>query len=86
MIHQYKMGGVNIVLDVNSGAVHTVDDVAYDMIARFGSEDKDALIDEIYEAYKGAGGVTKEDVAECWGEIAALKEAGQLFQPAEGVL
>ena len=40
MIHQYKLGGVNIVLDVNSGAVHTVDDVAYDMIARFETEKK----------------------------------------------
>ena len=35
MIHQYKLGGYNIVLDVCSGAVHAVDDVAYDMIAAF---------------------------------------------------
>ena len=35
MIHQYKLGGYNIVLDVSSGAVHVVDDIAYDMIARF---------------------------------------------------
>ncbi len=32
MIHQYKLGGYNIVLDVCSGAVHVVDDVAYDLI------------------------------------------------------
>ena len=81
MIHQYKLGGVNIVLDVNSGAVHTVDDVAYDMIARFETEEKDALIDAVYTAYKDAEGVTKEDVAECWEEIAELKAAGKLFQP-----
>ena len=35
MIHQYKLGGYNIVLDVCSGAVHAVDEVAYDIIALF---------------------------------------------------
>ncbi len=32
MIHQYKNNGYNIVLDVNSGAVHIVDDLVYDII------------------------------------------------------
>ena len=32
MIHQYKNNGYNIVLDVNSGSVHVVDDVVYDLI------------------------------------------------------
>ena len=34
MIHQYKNNGYNIVLDVNSGSVHVVDDIVYDIIAR----------------------------------------------------
>ncbi len=29
MIHQYKSNGYNIVMDVESGAVHVVDDVTY---------------------------------------------------------
>ncbi len=33
MIHQYQNNGYNIVLDVNSGAVHVVDKSAYDVIA-----------------------------------------------------
>lgn len=33
MIHQYQNNGYNIVLDVNSGAVHVVDQEAYDVIA-----------------------------------------------------
>ena len=37
MIHQYKLSGYNIVLDVYSGSVHAVDDVAYDAIALIGS-------------------------------------------------
>ena len=35
MAHQYKLGGYNIVLDVCSGGLHIVDDVAYDIIALF---------------------------------------------------
>ena len=41
MIHQYKLDGYNIVLDVSSGAVHVVDDIAYDLITAF--EDPDVL-------------------------------------------
>ena len=33
MIHQYRNNGYNIVLDVNSGSVHVVDDLCYDLIA-----------------------------------------------------
>ena len=40
MIHCYKNNGYNIVLDVNSGSVHVVDDIVYDMIQ---------LIEPIYE-------------------------------------
>ena len=32
MIHQYKNNGYNIVMDVNSGSIHVVDDVVYDVI------------------------------------------------------
>lgn len=35
MVHQYKLNGYNIVIDVYSGAVHVVDDVAYDIIRLF---------------------------------------------------
>ena len=32
MIHQYKLNGYNIVLDVYSGSIHIPDDAAYDAI------------------------------------------------------
>ena len=35
MIHQYKNNGYNIILDVNSGAVHVVDDIVYDVIEEY---------------------------------------------------
>ena len=31
MIHKFSMNGYNIVLDVNGGAVHVVDEVAYNL-------------------------------------------------------
>ena len=32
MLHSYQLNGYNIVMDVNSGAVHVVDEMVYDMI------------------------------------------------------
>ena len=81
MIHQYKLGGMNIVLDVNSGAVHAVDDVAYDLISLFEEKTKDDAVKEIFEKYKACDGVTEGDVAECYDEIAELKQSGLLFTP-----
>ena len=43
MIHQYKLNGYNIVLDVYSGAVHYVDEIAYDMIALYENTPKDSI-------------------------------------------
>ena len=39
MIHQYQSNGYNIVLDVNSGAVHVVDELCYDVIACLSGQD-----------------------------------------------
>ena len=48
MIHQYKLGGYNIVLDVCSGSVHVVDDAAYDIIADFEQKPRAALLEREY--------------------------------------
>ncbi|MBQ7670621.1 MAG: thioether cross-link-forming SCIFF peptide maturase [Clostridia bacterium] len=81
MIHQYKLGGMNIVLDVNSGAVHAVDEVAYDLISLFEERTKDDAVKEVFEKYGEREDVTERDVAECYDEIAELKERGLLFTP-----
>ena len=49
MIHQYKNNGYNIVLDVNSGSVHVVDDLVYDVIAKL---DQGATEEETAAALK----------------------------------
>ena len=32
MIHKFKNSGMNILLDVNSGGVHVIDDMTYDLL------------------------------------------------------
>ena len=47
MVHQYKNNGYNIVLDVNSGAVHVVDDVVYDVLALYETCSKQEIADRL---------------------------------------
>ena len=53
MIHQYKLNGHNIVIDTYSGAVHAVDDVAYDIISMYETENKENIAKKICGKYKG---------------------------------
>ena len=80
MIHQYKLNGFNIVLDVCSGSVHVVDEVAYDIIAEFESKEKDVIVAEMLEKY-ASNEVSKEDVLECYAQVEELKNARKLFAP-----
>ena len=79
MIHQYKLFGYNIVLDITSGSVHVVDEVAYDIIADFLSISREELIEKIVEKYKDRPDITREDVVECFSQVEDLKEKGKLF-------
>ena len=80
MIHQYKLNGFNIVLDVCSGSVHVVDDVAYDIISEFENKEKNLIIAEMLEKYASEE-VTEADVLECYAQIEDLKVNGKLFAP-----
>ena len=51
MIHQYKLNGYNIVLDVCSGSIHVVDEVAYDIIAGYENTEREALVDAVYATH-----------------------------------
>ncbi len=81
MVHQYKLGGYNIVLDICSGSVHAVDEVAYDIIAMFEGNDKDSIIAAISEKYAQREDITAADIEECYAQVCALAEAGKLFTP-----
>ena len=81
MIHQYKLGGYNIVLDVCSGSVHAVDEVAYDIIAMFEDHSRDEILAAMAERYAGRADVTRADLEECYDQVAGLKAQGKLFTP-----
>ena len=78
MIHQYKLGGYNIVLDVCSGSVHVVDDIAYDIIGLFEAHSQEAILARMAEQYPEA---SREELCECYDQVAALRDAGKLFAP-----
>ena len=81
MIHQYKLFDYNIVLDICSGSVHVVDDAAYDIIEMFETNEKDDIIEAVYNKYRNEEGVTREEIEECYAQIVELRDAGKLFVP-----
>ncbi len=79
MIHSYKLGGLNIVLDICSGSVHAVDEVAYDIINLYESESKEKIISLMLEKYADREDVTRQELELCFEDIEELKEEGKLF-------
>lgn len=73
MIHRYKSNGYNIVLDVNSGSVHVVDDITYDVIPMF----KESSYEEIEASLKDK--YSAEDIKESYEEVKELADAEMLF-------
>ena len=79
MVHQYKLNGYNIVLDMPSGSVHAVDEVAYDVIELYPKMDEAELISTVV----GRHGVSEADVRECLDDVRALERAGKLYSRDE---
>ncbi len=81
MVHCYKLGGMNIVLDIYSGSIHVVDEVAYDIIEAYEHTPREELIERILTKYADRDDVTREEVDACIEQIEELKTAGKLFAP-----
>ncbi len=73
MVHQYQNNGYNIVLDVNSGAIHVVDELTYALIPMFLDHTEEELVAAFADRY------TKEEILEACQELRELKENGDLF-------
>ena len=76
MVHQYKNNGFNIVLDVNSGSVHVVDELVYDIIGLYEDNDKESIIKMMLSKYTD---LKEEDIMEAMEEIEQLKAEESLF-------
>lgn len=73
MIHKFSLMGTNIVVDVNSGAVHVVDDISYDILdyyQKFTSEEIKEKLSLKYDA---------RDIDEALEELDSLKAEGLLY-------
>ena len=81
MVHCYKLGGLNIVLDICSGSVHVVDEVVYDIIEAYESRTKEEIIADMLEKYAADESVTREELEGCFEDIEGLKADGKLFSP-----
>ena len=84
MIHQYKNNGYNIVLDVNSGSVHVVDEVVYDVLplveeALNDNCDEKTIKDKVLSGLNDKYAVG--DIEDALLQILELKEADMLFAP-----
>ena len=89
MIHQYVNNGYHIVLDVNSGSVHVVDELCYDVIQALdtkGIDQAENPVEELKKEETAAGLLEKlsakyaeSDLKDAYGDIVELTEAGQLF-------
>lgn len=85
MIHQYKSNGFNIVIDVNSGSVHVVDDIVYDMIPLVepliseGIKDSDTIKAAVLNLTNLP--YPESEIAEAVDEVLELEKMGQLFMP-----
>lgn len=78
MVHLYKLNGYNIVLDVFSGSVHAVDDVAFDAVSMYETHTPEEIKKALAEKYKNEG-VTLQDLDEVLSDISELKTDGKLF-------
>ena len=83
MIHQYKNNGYNIVLDVNSGSVHVVDDIVYDMVAFVEPLYKEGIkdADVVKAAVLNCTGMNYDEaeICEAVDEVLELAEQGMLY-------
>ncbi|MDD4716342.1 MAG: thioether cross-link-forming SCIFF peptide maturase [Oscillospiraceae bacterium] len=79
MIHQYKMNGYNIVIDGNSGSIHAVDDLAYDLIGLFEAKTEDEIVAELGEKYRAFPDIAADEIRAVYHDVQTLKENGSLF-------
>ena len=86
LIHQYRNNGYNIILDVNSGAVHTADDLFYDVVEKLNSKEEEPTAEvlkapeteeQLIAALKDK--YTEEDIKDGLSDAIELTEQGRLF-------
>ena len=76
MVHTFSALGCNIAVDVNSGAVHVLDQLSYDLLSAAGQNP---------DVMPQLPSVSEQDAKAAWTELMSLKEQGLLFAPLDYV-
>lgn len=74
-IHKFKQGDKYFVLDVNTGAVHVVDEIVYDILDDDKLKEKVDIINELKGKYD------EEEISEAYDEIQELVKEEVLYSP-----
>lgn len=77
MIHQYQLNGYSIIMDVNSGAVHVVDDLVYELVALLHPPLTQTCPETVRQTLSARFAAAEIDSA--YGEVYTLYQGGQLF-------
>lgn len=80
MVHTFTLNGCNIAVDGNSGSIHVLDDISYNMMS--GTQELLPLNDMILR-FRGI--YSDEDITEAYNEIKSLKEQGLLFTTVQDI-
>ena len=83
MVHLYRSNGYNIVLDSDSGSVHVVDDLAYDIIGMYEDTDTDGIIAAMLKQYADDDTIDEAEIRDCVDDI---KELAIYVNAAEGTV
>ena len=76
LIHKMRLDENMAVLDVNSGAVHLVDEVIYDLLDYYNGSNGEEAVAALKDKY------SEEDLQDALSEMQSLQEEGLLFSPA----
>lgn len=72
-VHKFIFNGNHFILDVNSGAIHFVDKITYDLIDEDKLQDREKIIEKYKSIYD------EKEINECYDEILELVENGILY-------
>ena len=76
MVHTFTCAGQRLALDVGSGALHHLDDLAYRVVSLYETHSLEQMVQALAE-------YPAQEVEECYQEVEALKEKGELFTPLD---
>ena len=76
VVHQYINNGYSIILDVNSGSVHVLDDAAYQLAGLIDETMSEECPQQLFDKLSN---IPEDELRTAYQELYALKQAGQLF-------